>query len=184
MDEINPLIKRHPRLICHTFFDEMSESEVADIPNAYARRLDVDFIKQTLPDLHENFYICGARPMMTALVDGLKKMGVDDEHIHIEAFTHSHEEETAPIDSEQYEIHFTKSDKTVVWDSEYKNLLEFAESNGITMEAGCMFGGCGACAVEVEEGQFEYNYATAHKPKEGSCLACSCRPKSEMKISA
>ena len=65
-----------------------------------------------------------------------------------------------------------------------KNLLEFAESNGIPMEAGCMFGECGECAVKVGEGEVDYNYLTATKPQAGHCLPCSCRPKSAMRIEA
>ncbi|OVE77240.1 hypothetical protein BVX99_03195 [bacterium F16] len=183
-NEIDHILKQHPQIICHLFFDEMSESELSHSPNSHARRIDLDVIARILPDLQQSFYICGALPMMTSLVDRLKDAGISDQDIHTEVFRHSHEVETQPIDTRHYEIHFTHTGKTILWTGEHKNLLEFAKSHGIPLTAGCMTGSCGACSIEVEDGEVEYTHTTAHKPKDGHCLACSCKPKSEMRINA
>ena len=67
-------------------------------------------------------------------------------------------------------VHFSKSNATIEWDSDQRNLLEFAESNGIIMEAGCMFGECGACSIKLVDGGVRYNYDTAAKPVKGNCF--------------
>jgi ferredoxin len=64
------------------------------------------------------------------------------------------------------------------------NLLEFGESNGIRMEAGCMFGECGACSTNIIEGKVDYNYKTATRPAIGKCLPCSCFPESDIILDA
>ena len=71
-----------------------------------------------------------------------------------------------------------------MWDNDYTNLLEFAESNGVSLEAGCMFGECGACNTKLESGDVTYNYNTAVKPAKGNCLPCSCHPKSDIRLNA
>ncbi len=184
-DEIGALIKRHPQVRCFTFFDEMEQADLEAIPDASAQRISIDFLKDALPNLHMDFYICGPHGMMAYLTDGLRQAGVSQEHIHTESFNQGRQPKgEGAITTEQHEITFARSGKTYPWDSEFKNLLEFAESNGISMEAGCMFGECGACAVRVEQGDVDYNYATATQPQKGHCLPCSCRPQSPMTIDA
>jgi ferredoxin-NADP reductase/sterol desaturase/sphingolipid hydroxylase (fatty acid hydroxylase superfamily) len=184
-DEVEALLKAHPQVTCHTFFDEIDQSELHGRPNTFARRIGFDAIKEALPHLQMDFYVCGPPAMMTAITGGLEEAGVDAEHIHTESFNQGNRHHGQdPVSSEQHEITFTRSDQTFQWDSEFKNLLEFAESNGISMEAGCMFGECGACSVKVGEGEVDYNYLTATKPQAGHCLPCSCRPKSAMRIEA
>jgi uncharacterized protein len=72
----------------------------------------------------------------------------------------------------------------VEWDNDFRNILDFAESNGISLETGCMIGECGACSLRLEEGSAEYNHATAARPAKEHCLICSCHPASDIIIDA
>ena len=110
---------------------------------------------------------------------------MSEDHIHTESFNQGQGHHgRSTVSTEQHDVTFVRSGKTLQWDSEYKNLLEFAESNGISMEAGCMFGECGACQVKIRGGEVEYNHPTATKPQDSHCLPCSCRPKSALHIEA
>lgn len=182
--EVAELLSRHPKLRCHTSFSELTKADCADIPGAHAGFIDLAVLKQALGRLNLDFYICGPPPMMTSLIDGLRSEGVPQTHIHTESFTQGRKGDHGSVGGEQHAVTFSRSNKVLSWDSEYTNLLEFAESNGISMEAGCMFGECGACSVMVEEGDVAYNYATATKPQDGHCLPCSCRPDSRLTIDA
>ena len=61
-----------------------------------------------------------------------------------ESFGTQKKTKNQPDLNKEIQVHFTKSDISVAWDDEYANILEFAESNGVSLEAGCMFGECGA----------------------------------------
>jgi ferredoxin-NADP reductase/sterol desaturase/sphingolipid hydroxylase (fatty acid hydroxylase superfamily) len=184
-EEVETLLKIHPQVRCFTFYDEMQQNDLEGIPNTFAQRISVEFLKDVLSHLSSQFYICGPQAMMTVLIEGLQGAGVPEDQIHTESFTQGRSlEGEKALSSEQHEISFSRSNKTLLWDSEFKNLLEFAESNGISMEAGCMFGECGACSTKLEKGEVEYNYITATQPPAGHCLPCSCRPKSPMTLDA
>jgi ferredoxin len=84
--------------------------------------------------------------------------------------------------SKEFNVHFAKSKKTVQWDHEYTNILEFAESQDVTMEAGCMFGECGACSTQLISGSVDYHHQTATNPVKGNCLPCSSFPTSDITL--
>lgn len=182
--EIDAVLAKHPSAQAQIFFDEISADELDGASNLHAGRLDIDAIQQVVPRVNLDFYLCGPRPLMQAITEGLKREGLTDLNIHTESFTQGRPGDGGTLNSGQHEITFTRSDKVLRWDSEFQNLLEFAESNGVPMEAGCMFGECGACSVKLEAGEVEYHHETAIKPQPGHCLPCSCRPKSAVKIDA
>lgn len=51
-----------------------------------------------------------------------------------------------------YRVEFKKSGKTLKWESDAENLLDFAESGGIRIESGCRMGVCGSCKVKLISG--------------------------------
>jgi ferredoxin len=50
-------------------------------------------------------------------------------------------------------IEFKKTGKTLVWESSFGNILDFAEAKEIRMESGCRAGICGACKVKLLSGE-------------------------------
>ncbi len=184
--EIEALQAAHASLKVMVCFDAASEEERAALAGkAVIRRLAVEDVKERLPHLDMNFFICGPGPMMTAMIQGLKAAGVDEHRIHTESFNQGRSAGGAePATSALHEVTFARSNKKLGWDSEFRNLLEFGESNGVALDAGCMFGECGACATRIVSGEVEYNYKTATTPKPGTCLLCSCRPKTALVLDA
>jgi len=130
---------------------------------------------------------------MDTLVNGLYDWGVPKKDVKFEAFgpaTVKSGPKDATAKSESADqavipIEFARSGKTVPWDSEMANLLEFAEKNGITtIEGGCRAGSCGSCLVAIKQGNVEYVLEPGDAPEEGTCLSCICRPTGKMVIDA
>ena len=138
-----------------------------------------------MEDRREDFFICGPAGMMADLRRDLAAAGVPDERLHTESFAGADGEGAGPAAATAaHEVTFARSQRTLAWAGEYRNLLEFAESNGVPLDAGCMFGECGACSTRLVAGEVDYNYATASQPKPGHCLPCSCRPRTAITLDA
>jgi ferredoxin len=151
----------------------------------YNQRLDMQSLKSILQKgKNFNFFICGPEKMTEALVDEITAWKEKQSPIHTETFGQN-KTNINPIDNKKViQVHFVKSNKTIEWDHDYRNILEFAESNDIRLEAGCMFGECGACSTKLVSGDVGYNYETATKPVKGNCLVCSCHPVSDISLDA
>lgn len=186
--EINEICSNNPSIKVHVFFSRESQSGVdvtTDSWQYHYQRIDIQSLKNILQKgKHFNFYICGPEKMTEYLVNEIKIWKGKKSRIHTESFARIDVSKNLIDNKKVIQIHFVKSNKTVEWDHEYRNILEFAESNDIWMEAGCMFGECGACSTKVVEGSFDYNYETATKPVRGNCLPCSCHPVSDLILEA
>lgn len=186
--EIDEILAAYPNVTCSRFYSGMAAQEISGSSNVIAGRINMSFIQREVTDLERaHFYICGPDGMMAALTRELESVGIPLGRLHTESFQQGRAlggEEATSGDVSHCQITFSRSGKSVAWDSEFKNLLEFAEDSGVSMESGCLFGECGACAVKLQRGEVEYPFATAYKPPKGQCLPCSCRPKSDIVIEA
>lgn len=181
--EVEGVVRAHPQVSCFTYFSRAEARDLEGRDTAFARRITVAEMKERLPHLNMDFYLCGPERMMSALREGLTAEGVPESRLHTERFTPEAARCAPGAGGDvRHEVTFKRSGRTLPWDSQCRNLLEFAESNGIAMDAGCMFGECGACASRLDQGAVEYNYATAIQPRDGYCLPCSCRPKTAIVI--
>lgn len=83
-------------------------------------------------------------------------------------------------DIEEATVTFTKSKKTVHWQSKTnKSILELAEQGGLKPDYGCRSGICGTCAVKLVKGQCRYvSDTTENAPEDwsGNLLICSSVP--------
>jgi ferredoxin-NADP reductase len=149
---------------------------------ALNRRLDVDAIRQTLPDPNFPFYICGPSAFMEGMVTGLRGWGVAEQDLHFEAFGPATAKrpiakasEAAPATTSQ--VLFQQSGVTAVCSSA-ESLLEIAEDNGLSLPSGCRSGNCGLCARRLVAGQVRYETTPEAAVDLGFCLTCVARPDS------
>ena len=66
-----------------------------------------------------------------------------------------------------------------------KTLLEAATESGVALPFSCQLGGCGACKVQLSEGDVvmeEPNCLSARERAEGLVLTCVGRPKGPVKL--
>jgi ferredoxin-NADP reductase/sterol desaturase/sphingolipid hydroxylase (fatty acid hydroxylase superfamily) len=187
-DELQSISDQHPNIKAHLFLSQ-SQNNILDPAlktwQVYYERLGMDRLKELLPKgKHFNFYICGPAEMNAHFVEKINEWKGAKSIVYTENFGPAKNGNAAIDTSKEVKVKFKKAGQTLIWDYEYVNLLEFAESNGIRMEAGCMFGECGACSTKIESGDVAYNFNTATKPSKGHCLPCSCRPTSDIEINA
>jgi hypothetical protein len=157
----------------------------------HAGRVSVDLFKQLLPSSNYEFYICGPGAFMKSITDGLREWGVPDKHVFFEAFGPATVRKVAaPITSPPtvsaapLTVGFSRSGKSFEWKLEQSTLLELAEANGVTIEAGCRAGNCGTCLVAIKSGDVEYLAGHGALAEERSCLMCICKPKSNLVLDA
>jgi ferredoxin-NADP reductase len=153
--------------------------------------VDVELLKRLLPHGRHQFYVCGPAAMMQSLVPALADWGVPREDLHFEAFGPASVKlpgiDMAPPGAEvsaTFEIRFNRSGRTLVWDGECGNLLEFAELHGVKVDSGCRSGGCGSCETRLSSGAVRYDSPPDHDIAPGHCLLCVGRPSSALVLEA
>jgi ferredoxin len=127
--------------------------------------------------------------MMESLVTALEGWGVPEARIHFEAFgpaSIKRRQTSVPVtdqsEANDIVVTFTKSGKQIAWQPAAGSLLEFAESNGISVNSGCRAGGCGSCQTTIKAGEVAYHQAPEFDPEPGSCLLCVCSPKTSLSL--
>lgn len=171
-----------------------SAANAADIEGhdfQHQGHVTLELLKRTLPHGRHQFYVCGPSAMMASLVPALADWGVPAQDVHFEAFgpasaqpaAGSAREAPAALD-EAFEVGFRKSARTLTWDGQDANLLDFAERQGVLVESGCRSGGCGSCAVRLVSGEVRYAHRPDYDVEAGYCLLCVGRPTSDLVIEA
>ena len=185
-DYLDELDKAHHRLNLKICYSSPKKDSRINENYHYAERVTVDLFKRVLVTNNFEYYICGPPPMMESLVSDLKDWGVPAEDIHFEAFGPASIKKTAvpSLQSDGIKVTFQKSNKTLNWTSEAGSLLEFAETNGVVIDAGCRAGNCGTCLTAVRSGEIDYLNEPGERPDPGSCLVCVGVPKSELVLDA
>jgi uncharacterized protein len=196
--QLEQLASDHPNFRLNVLYSQPSVADVQDRDFQHVGRIDVDLLRRTLPHGRHQFYICGPAAMMESLVPAIASWGVLQDDIRFEAFGPAsvHLNNDANSDgvaqrtdgavavTEQFEIKFLRSARTLVWDSADASLLDFAERNGVEVESGCRAGSCGSCEVKLVSGKIHYASTPDYDIAPGHCLLCVGRPVSSMALEA
>jgi ferredoxin-NADP reductase len=148
------------------------------------RRVDVDLVRQTLPDPDFPCYVCGPGPFMDDMVAGLRQWGVAERDLHFEAFGPSTVKRSAAAATESQpaaiaaSVRFEQSGVSAAWEGKSASLLELADAQGLNLPSGCRSGNCGMCATRLLAGQVRYAEPPAAPLDAGFCLTCVARPDS------
>jgi ferredoxin-NADP reductase len=165
--------------------------EVIGRDHKHRGRVDINLLRAQLPLKSYHYYVCGPAPMLESIVPDLEAWGVADTCIHYEAFGPSSIKRAASVitdDLQEQEIdndivvNFLLTGKQFQWKPSAGNMLEFAESNGITVNFGCRAGGCGSCQTKLRSGEVSYRHPPDYDPDEGTCLLCVCTPKTSVTL--
>jgi ferredoxin len=153
--------------------------------------IDLALLRRTLPHGRHRFYVCGPPAMMLSLVPSMRVWGVQDDDIRFEAFGPASVRPTAPITNEPsaslsgaVDVRFDRSGRTLVWDGQDANLLDFAERHSLAVESGCRTGSCGACQTRLLSGVVTYADKPDHDIPEGHCLLCVGKPQAALVLDA
>jgi ferredoxin-NADP reductase len=174
-----------------TVYSRASSGEVQGRNYDYTGHVDVDLLRRTLPHGRHQFYVCGPAAMMDSLIPALSTWGVPAQDIHYEAFGPalfrsplSAQEVSRKYESVTWEVHLRRSGRTLVWDGQDTNLLQFAERHGVPVESGCRAGSCGSCETALDSGTVRYAHEPDHRVASGHCLLCIGTPGSALVLEA
>ncbi|KOF21003.1 FAD-binding oxidoreductase [Ensifer adhaerens] len=165
----------------------LSQPDGARIGEDYdaAGRIDIPLLQSILPFDDYDFYLCGPRPFMQSLYDGLRALNIADARIHAETFglsslTRSPDiglSATAkPPASTPVRVIFAASGKEARWQPGEGTLLDLAEARGLSPEYGCRNGSCGSCSTPVLEGDVAYPQRPSFEVSQGEALICCAVP--------
>lgn len=172
--------------------DESRPSERPPNPDIEFRpgRIDIGMLRECLPALNNEYYICGPLPMMQGIRAALCNEGVSEQRIHYEAFAPEEtprETESVAVAEGQL-VEFAASGSSATWQGE-PSIFEMARANNlgsVRIKYSCRQGKCGTCITAIRSGNVVYPGA---KPacdglEEGYCLPCICVPDGALVLDA
>jgi ferredoxin-NADP reductase len=189
--ELDELALLHPNFHVYVVYSQPGPDDVVGMSHQQTGHIDVDLLRRTLPAGRHHFYVCGPPAMMASLIPALIEWGVQPEAIHHESFGPASGRSAQfslradrPGASPSLEVSFKKSGRTLVWDGNDANLLDFAERHQVPIESGCRSGSCGTCEVKLISGMVRYAEMPGHDIAPGHCLMCVGLPDSPLELEA
>jgi ferredoxin-NADP reductase len=188
---LEALAAEHRAFSLNVIYGSPGPDDVLARDYQHVGHVDLALLRRTLPHGRHQFYVCGPPPMMQSLVPALQEWGVLAKDIHFEAFGPASVRPTGPVSNEPalanstaIEVRLSRSGRTLAWDGQDANLLDFAERHGLAVESGCRTGSCGTCQTRLLSGAVSY----ADKPDfdilKGHCLLCVGKPQSALVLEA
>jgi hypothetical protein len=189
--QLEQLAQSHPHLHVHVVYSRPGPNDVPGRHYHHAGHVDMELLRRTLPHGRHQFYVCGPAAMMQSLVPALADWGVPQQDIHYEAFgpasvrfAQPSPKESGPTLTAPVEVKFHRSGRTLAWDGQDDNLLDFAERHGVAVDSGCRSGGCGSCETKLVSGTVRYAHQPDHDVAPGHCLLCVGTPASALVLEA
>jgi ferredoxin-NADP reductase len=188
---LEELAATHPAFKLNVVYGSPGADDVLVRDYQHLGHVDLALVRRTLPHGRHQFYVCGPPGMMQSLVPALREWGVKADDIHFEAFGPASVRPTGPVSNEPavassatIDVRFNRSGRTLAWDGQDANLLDFAERHGLAADSGCRSGSCGSCQTRLLSGIVSY----ADKPDcdipKGHCLLCVGKPQSALVLEA
>lgn len=83
---VRSLAKTHGRVAVRTFYSEPAAADAAGYSHDHDGFVTVGWLQDNTPFESADFYLCGPKPFLGALVGGLARAGVSQDRIHYEFF--------------------------------------------------------------------------------------------------
>jgi ferredoxin-NADP reductase len=141
------------------------------------KRLDRATVSELLVDA-DAYYVCGPAPAMAEIKEALKARGVPAARVHEERFATA--ERTGGPRAAQRLVVLREGRSVDVVVPPDGTILDAGLAAGVAMEYSCAMGGCGACAVQLTDGEVDLDEPNCLSPEEraaGKILACVARPR-------
>jgi Na+-transporting NADH:ubiquinone oxidoreductase subunit NqrF len=184
---LEDLAAAQPAFKLNVAYGSPGADDVLDRDYQHLGHIDLPLLRRTLPHGRHQFYVCGPPPMMQSLVPALRAWGVQAGDIHFEAFGPASVRPTALVSNEPavatsaaIDVRCSRSGRTLAWDGQDANLLDFAERHGLAVDSGCRTGSCGTCQTRLLSGVVLYADRPDHDIPKGQCLLCVGKPQSTL----
>ncbi|MFI6603662.1 MOSC domain-containing protein [Nonomuraea sp. NPDC050536] len=149
---------------------------------AAARRPTPRDVLDVLPgDSHADAHalVCGSAGFVDMVSRALRAAGVDADRIHADPFlspaTDPPIRRPAPGPG-PHPVTYLPEGTVTTWTDADGTLLELAEQHGVAVPYSCRSGACGACALDLVQGEVSYLVDPALPPGSRAVLACSAVP--------
>ncbi|MTI15064.1 hybrid-cluster NAD(P)-dependent oxidoreductase [Sansalvadorimonas verongulae] len=155
--------------------------------------LNQEMLQQLVPDLHSrDLFICGSPGYINAVREMVESAGFNMDQFHQEFFNADTikeiEERTEGATdaevAEGFEVKLEKTGAAVTVDPS-ELLVDVLQGQGAPVIAACRAGVCGACKVQILDGEVDSSSQMTLTPEEieqGYVLSCSCRAKSDLSV--
>ncbi len=180
-DEVEAIAEQNPHLTIHFAYSRPREDDTGHYHST--GYVDIDLIRSLVMQDAE-YFLCGSPPFLESIREGLKNAGVPASRVFFEMFTKAGRTtaerpfvEAANHKLGETEIVFAQSNKTITWQVDADNLLEFAEANDLNPPYSCRQGICGTCQCQLLDGEVEYQTTPTAEIEAGSVLICISKPK-------
>ncbi|MEO7468693.1 MAG: PDR/VanB family oxidoreductase [Sphingobium limneticum] len=132
-------------------------------------RCDIDALIGSHP-VEGDIYVCGPEPMLQAVLDAGQRLGRPN--IHFERFAAVADRLSEPTDSFQVEMQSTGAVYEI---GPSQSILEVLREAKFDVEFGCSEGICGACMVNVLEGEVDHRDSVlADDERDQNDYMCIC----------
>jgi ferredoxin-NADP reductase/predicted pyridoxine 5'-phosphate oxidase superfamily flavin-nucleotide-binding protein len=84
--EVNSIAGINDNVTVRVAYSQPLPGDVRNRDFDVAGRIDSSVIRESVPDLDAEYFLCGPAPFLTAIADILSELGVGDEHMHVEQF--------------------------------------------------------------------------------------------------
>jgi uncharacterized protein len=188
---LTDLAAAHPNFRLQMVYSNPAADDVLGRDYQHTGFIDLALLRRSLPHGRHQFYVCGPPPMMQALVPALREWGVHPADIHFEAFGPATVLPDVPASNEPptashavIEVRLRRSGRTLGWNGQDANLLEFAERHNLAVDSGCRTGSCGTCETKLVSGTVLYASTPDYDITKGCCLLCVGKPGSALVLDA
>jgi len=185
--ESHSLLKQLPNGRSYIVYSRPAYNEKQGRDFDAAGRIDEPFLEKIGVPCNGDFYLCGPPSFLGNMRDGLRNLGVLNEHIHsevfgaLEAVTPGMENAPSPHPPKGQRgagptVSFVRSGIAVSWDPAFKSLLEFAEACDVPVRWSCRTGVCHLCLTGLVNGSILYQPEPLERPTAGNVLICCSQP--------
>lgn len=186
---LDDLANAHPNFKLHVVYGCPAPEDVQGRNYHTVGHIDLALLSSTLALGRHQFYVCGPPPMMQTLVPALRAWCLNPDDIHFEAFgpatvpaANAATNEPLAAATLAHKIRLRRSGRSLVWDGQDANLLDFAERQGVVVESGCRTGSCGTCETRLISGTVQYDAKPDYDIPSGHCLLCVAKPGSALEL--
>jgi ferredoxin-NADP reductase/MOSC domain-containing protein YiiM/ferredoxin len=191
--EARALVASLPNAEARVYYSRPGPNDLKGRDFDSAGRLTASSLADLKPPPEAEAYICGPTAFMDEMSAGLGAVGFDASHVHTEPFGPAasqtpgiaamptrtpHPPGGQPGDGPT--IAFARSDLTIPWSSDYRTLLELAESCDVPVRWSCRTGVCQTCETTLIAGNVDYSPDPVEPPTDGSVFICCSQPRDDI----
>lgn len=190
--ESRQLLARLPHARVFTYYSAPAPG-AADEPGVTHGHMTADRIGELGIPADADAYVCGPEGFMSTVTSALQLAGLDEAHIHTEAFgataainpgvtdaapKHPHQPPDPPTTG--HLVTFARSGLSTRWSERYGSLLELAEACEIPTRWACRTGVCHTCVAPLLDGRVRYTTQPLEDPAAGDALPCCSVPTTDV----